>query len=79
MNVNIVSEVTEQMANLPYGLQEKALEFIKGLTLFEKSGVSGKRLLKYSGYIPRDDLKIMSEVIENDCGRIVENLKLEKW
>ncbi len=73
MNVNIVSEAAEQMANLPYGLQERALKFIRELTLPEKSGIPGRRLLKYAGFIPSDDLRIMSEVIENDCGRIDSN------
>jgi hypothetical protein len=73
MNVNIVSEAAEQMAALPYKLQEKALKFIKGLTLSEQSGVSGKKLLKYAGFIPPDDLRTISEVIENDCRRIDAN------
>lgn len=70
MNVNIVSEAAEQMADLPYILQEKVLKFIKELALSEKSGVPGRSLLKYAGFIPPDDLRIMSEVIENDCRKI---------
>lgn len=73
MNANIVSEAAEHIAVLPYGLQEKALKFIKELTLSEKRGIPGRRLLKYAGFIPRDDLRIMSEVIENECGRIDTN------
>nr|VFK01370.1 MAG: hypothetical protein BECKLFY1418A_GA0070994_11442 [Candidatus Kentron sp. LFY] len=73
MNVDIVSEATEQMASLPYEQQERALEFIKGLTLSEKSGATGGRLLKYAGFISPDDLKAMSEAIENDCGKTDAN------
>jgi hypothetical protein len=69
MNGEIVSEAVEQMATLPYNLQEKVLKFIKELNLSGRSGVSGGHLLKYSGCIPSDDLKIMSEVINNDCGK----------
>ncbi|RLC14176.1 MAG: hypothetical protein DRI57_14885 [Deltaproteobacteria bacterium] len=69
----IISEATAQMANLPYNLQEKVLNFIKGLTLPGKSGVPGRNLLKYRGLIPLDDLNIMSDVIENDCRRIDAN------
>ncbi len=73
MNNEIVSETVEQMANLPYHLQEKALKFIKELTLPGKKGVPGRNLLKYAGVIPRDDLKTMSEVIENDCRKTDAN------
>ena len=69
----MVSEATEQMANLPYSLQKKILKYIRELTLSEKKGVPGKSLLKYAGSIPQDDLKTMSEAIENDCGKIDAN------
>lgn len=73
MNNEIVSQAADQMANFPYNLQEKALIFIKELTLSEKNGVPGRTLLKYAESIPPDDLEIMSEVIENDCGKIDTN------
>jgi len=70
MNSEIISEAAAQMANLPYNLQEKALDFIKRLTLPDKSGVSGRNLLKYAGLIPLDDLNVMKDVIENDCRKV---------
>jgi hypothetical protein len=70
MNVNIVSEAAEQMAILPHNLQVRALKFIKELTLSGKNGVPGRSLLKYAGFIPPDDLRLMSEVIENDCRKV---------
>ncbi len=70
MNSEIISEAAEQMANLPYNLQEKALDFIKRLTLPDKSGVSGRNLLKYAGLIPLDDLNVMKDVIDNDCRKV---------
>ncbi|MFH1904320.1 MAG: hypothetical protein ABIK53_02195 [bacterium] len=73
MNSEIISEATAQMANLPYNLQERALNFIKGLTLPDKSGIPGRNLLKYAGFIPSDDLNIMSNVIEKDCRKIDAN------
>ena len=73
MNSAIIPEAAEQMANLPYNLQKRVLKFIKQLTLFETSGVSGRSLLKYAGFISQDDLKIMSNVIENDCRKIDTN------
>ncbi len=70
MQNEIISEVAERMESLPYNLQERALQFIRKLNLSEKSGVHGRSLLKYAGSIPLDDLKIMSEAIENDCRKI---------
>ena len=49
------------------------MKFIKKLTSIEKNGVSGKNLLKYAGFISPDDLKIVSNVIENDCRKIDVN------
>lgn len=73
MNNEIISEAAAQMAKLPYKLQERALNFIKELTLPVKSGVPGRNLLKYAGSIPSDDLNIMSDVIKNDCRKIDAN------
>ena len=73
MNSTIIPKAAKQMANLPYNLQEMVLKFIERLTLFGKSGVSGSSLLKYAGFISPDDLKIMSDVIENDCRKIDTN------
>ena len=73
MNSEIISEATVQMAKLPYNLQERALNFIKGLTLPDRKGSSNRNLLKYAGSITSEDLNIMSDVIENDCGKIDAN------
>ena len=70
MNSEIISEAAAQMAILPYKFQKRALKFIQELSLPQKSGVPGKNLLKYAGFIPPDDLRIMSDVIENDCRKI---------
>nr|VFJ44612.1 MAG: hypothetical protein BECKFW1821A_GA0114235_100745 [Candidatus Kentron sp. FW]VFJ54261.1 MAG: hypothetical protein BECKFW1821B_GA0114236_101741 [Candidatus Kentron sp. FW] len=75
MNSEIVSQAAEQMAMLPYRLQEKALKFITELNLYEQYGVSGQKLLKYAGFIPPDDLKIMRDVVENDCKKI----DIDEW
>ena len=66
----IISEAAALMANLPYNLQERVRNFIKGLALSHKSGVPGRTLLKYRGFIPLDDLNIMSDAVEKDCRKI---------
>lgn len=70
MNNGTITEATEQMATLSHDLQEQVLKFIKDLKLSSGSGVAGKDLLKYAGLITSDDLRVMSEVIRTDCGRI---------
>lgn len=52
------------MAQQPYRMQERKPRCINELTAAGKHGVAGKSLLKYAGYIPPDDLKAMSKVIE---------------
>jgi len=73
MNSEIISEAATQMANLPYNLQKRALNYIKGLTLSDKNGVPGRNLLQYAGFIPPDDLNIMKDVIENHCRKVDAN------
>ncbi|MCP4349492.1 MAG: hypothetical protein GY795_28760 [Desulfobacterales bacterium] len=70
MNTGIITEAAQQMAALPYDMQEQVLNFIKELKLSAGSGVTGKRLLKYAGLIPQDDLRVISDAIKTDCGRI---------
>ncbi len=69
MNTGIITEAAQQMATLPYDMQEQVLNFIKELKL-SGSGVTGKSLLKYAGLIPQDDLRIISDAVKTDCGRI---------
>ncbi len=73
MNSEIISEAAAQMAILLYNLQEMALKFIRELAFPEKSGMPGRNLLKYAGFIPPDDLRIMSDAIENDCRKVDVN------
>lgn len=42
-------------------------------SLEKKRGVTGKSLLKYAGLILPDDLKIISDAVKIDCGRIDNN------
>ncbi|MBF0229913.1 MAG: hypothetical protein HQK63_10065 [Desulfamplus sp.] len=42
-------------------------------SLKKKRGVTGKSLLKYAGLILPDDLRVISDAVKNDCGRVDNN------
>jgi hypothetical protein len=71
----VITEVVQQMENLPVNLQQQVLEFIKKLTSSMSRGVPGKKLLRFAGITPLDDLEIMSQVIEQGCGQV----DLNEW
>ncbi len=71
----LIPEVIDSMNYLPYNLQKEVLSYVKKLKKNYESGVSGKSLLHFAGSISAEDLKIMSEVIEKDCGRV----DLNEW
>ncbi len=70
VNQNIMAEVMEQINSLPYEMQKQVLNFIKELKHPKKNGIPGKDLLRFAGSIPLEDLKMLSEAIERDCGRV---------
>jgi hypothetical protein len=59
-----------QMDKLPYDLQLRVLDFVKSLM---PKGVAGKSLLRFEGAIPDDDLRLMSQAIEENCERVDAN------
>jgi len=67
---SIVTEVLKHLTILPVNLQEQVLEFVLKLNCHDLHGISGTQLIRYAGMISSDDLNIMTNVIENDCGRI---------
>jgi hypothetical protein len=75
MSNAVIAEVVQQMENLPTNLQQQVLDFIKKLTVSTQHGIPGKRLLQFAGIIPSDDLKLMSQAIEQDC----EQVDLHEW
>jgi len=73
MNSYIVDKVIEQLKALPSELQWRVLEFTRALTLSTPHGIPGQQLLRFAGAIPSEDLKLMQEVIEQDCERVDTN------
>jgi hypothetical protein len=58
---SIKDNLIAQIDKLPYDLQLRVLDFVKGLI---SKGVEGKSLLRFEGTIPADDLQLMSKAIE---------------
>ena len=75
MDNNLIPEVIEHIRGLPRNLQEQVLDYIKKLKMNHETGISGKKSVRFAGSISDEDLKIMSEAIEKDCGRV----DLNEW
>ncbi|MDD1415076.1 hypothetical protein MEN41_10670 [Dolichospermum sp. ST_con] len=64
MTTSITDQVIEQLKIMPQDLQYQVLEFARNLTNSKIKGVPGKKLLRFAGSIPKEDLQLMSEAIE---------------
>ncbi|MGB9723130.1 MAG: hypothetical protein ACP5OO_05980 [Chloroflexia bacterium] len=73
MNTALVEKVVEYLKGLPYELQWQVLEFTRALALSVPRGISGKRLLRFAGTIPPDDVELMRQAIEQGCERVDVN------
>lgn len=74
MSISVIDQVIEQLKSMPQPLQCEVLEFARTL-ISSKEGVSGQRLLRFAGTIPREDLQLMQQAIEQDC----EQVDLNEW
>ncbi|MBI3763448.1 MAG: hypothetical protein HY260_16500 [Chloroflexi bacterium] len=70
MNNAVITTVVEQLTTLPDDLQRQVLEFVQTLRASVRRGVSGKQLLRFAGFIPLDDLRLMRQAIETGCGQV---------
>lgn len=75
MENSIVPEVINNIRYLPHSLQKQVLNYVIKLKETHEAGFSGERLLRFAGSISAEDLKIMSDAIEKDCGRV----DLNEW
>jgi hypothetical protein len=69
METPIIEEVIEQLKGLPQELQRRVLEFTRCLAKSSPRGVPGSQLLSFCGSINPDDLRLMSQAIEDGCER----------
>lgn len=70
MSNSLISSVIEQLTSLPDDLQRQVLEFVRALKSSARRGVPGERLIRFAGFIPIDDLELMSKAIDQDCRKI---------
>jgi hypothetical protein len=73
MDTYIMDKVLEQLKALPSELQWRVLEFTRALSLSTPHGVPGQQLLRFAGSIPLEDVKIMNDVIQQECERVDVN------
>jgi hypothetical protein len=75
MSIPLIDEVVEQLKVMPQPLQRQVLEFVRSLAKVEIQGTPGHQLLRFAGSIPSDDLQLMNEAIEQDCGQV----DIDEW
>ncbi len=75
MSKNLQSEIGEQLRVLPPDEQRLVLDFARALAVSKIQGVPGKQLLRFAGTIPSEDLKRMSDAIEEGC----EQVEINEW
>ncbi|GAB5047174.1 hypothetical protein [Thermodesulfovibrio sp. TK110] len=67
MTTAIKEELINTIETLPLEIQLKILDFVKALI---PKGIDGKTLLSFKNSISDDDLKLISQFIEEECERI---------
>lgn len=71
----IINQVVEQLKIMPQPMQSEVLKFAYTLANSKIQGTSGQNLLQFAGAIPVEDLKLMQEVIKQEC----EQVDLNEW
>ncbi|NEO85685.1 MAG: hypothetical protein F6J87_15755 [Spirulina sp. SIO3F2] len=66
----VIDEVIQQLQTMNLELQQQVLRFARSLATTEVSGTPASELLPLFGCIPEDDIQIMKEAVDFDCGQI---------
>jgi len=75
MKSSIVDQVIEQLSHMPQSLQLQVLQFARVLGQVRIQGTPGQVFLRFAGSIPQDDIALMQNAIEQDCGQV----DLDEW
>ena len=75
MSDSIVTQVIEQLQELPDNLQRRVLYFIQELKSAADKDMPGSQLLRFAGSISHEDLEMMRQAIEEEC----ENVDINEW
>jgi hypothetical protein len=73
MDASIKKEVLDRMEELSDEKQKLVLNILRSLTPRRPRGTPGRDLLDLAGLIDAEDLRLMSEAIEEGCERIDPN------
>ena len=65
---SITQEIVQQLEKLTPAQQKQILNSVLSFLGEPIRGTQGKELLKFVGAIPKEDLKIMKQTIEEGCG-----------
>lgn len=68
-------EMIKRLDRLPSEIQIKILDLAEAAAPSPQKGVSGKKLLRFSGILNADDVTDMTQVIENGC----EKVDINEW
>ncbi len=74
-NPIIEKQIIEQLQHLEEAQQKQVLDFTTFLANQKITGVSGKSLLRFASAISNEDLKLMSQAIEEEC----EQIDWDEW
>ena len=75
MSASIIEQVVKQLSGMPQSLQQQVLQFARVIGQGRRQGTSGRQLLRFAGMIPIDELSLMQDAIEQDCGKV----DLDEW
>ena len=70
MNAPVIEKVIEQLQTLPIEMQQRVLAFTRALAQTAPQGVPGRKLLRFAGAIPLEDVRLMQEAIEQGCEQV---------
>ena len=73
MSQTIRAKIVEQLETLPESKQWQVLEYTHGLQKHARQGVDGKKMVKFAGTFPLDDLVIIEETIKAGCEQVDAN------
>ncbi|NJM72296.1 MAG: hypothetical protein HC862_20150 [Scytonema sp. RU_4_4] len=75
---SIQDKIIEKLQLLPEATLNQVLDYVESLaqgTTKELLGVPGKQLLRFAGTIPSQELELMTQAIEADCGKV----DIDEW
>ena len=72
-NPTTIQEIVQRLENLSPGKQRQVLDFTLEFSDELSKRYPGGKLLKLVGTISPEDLEIMKQAIEEDCGKIYKS------